>query len=90
MYQTNSYYPQSMRSAPYQQPTYDRMYYGGDPRWMKDNRPYYPETSYSNLEMRDRREGTSPISRKMYMESKEMHRDKDHQMKDIFKNLQKI
>lgn len=94
MYQTNSYYPQSMRSAPYQQPTYGRMYYGGDPRWMKDkmidNRPYYPETSYSNLEMRDRREGTSPISRKMYMESKEMHRDKDHQMKDLEKYLQEL
>lgn len=74
--------------------TYGRMYYGGDPRWMKDkmieNRPYYPETSYPNLEMRDRREGTSPISRKMYMESKEMHKDKEHQMKDLERYLQEL
>ena len=74
--------------------TYGRMYYGGDPRWMKDkmieNRPYYPETSYPNLEMRDRREGTSPISRKMYMESKEMHQPKTTQMRELEKYLQEL
>ena len=73
---------------------YGRMYYGGDPRWMKDkmidNSPYHPDTYYPTLEMRDRREGTSPISRKMYMESKEMHKDKEHQMKELEKYIQEL
>jgi hypothetical protein len=33
--------------------------------------------------MRDKREGRSPISRKTYMESKEMHKDSATQMKDL-------
>ena len=40
--------------------------------------------------MRDRREGTSPISRKMYMESKEMHKDKEYQMKELEKYIQEL
>ena len=33
--------------------------------------------------MRDMREGRSPMSRKTYMESKEMHQDKNVQMKEL-------
>ncbi len=40
-------------------------------------------TAYYPLEMRDYREGRSPMSRKMYMESKEMHHDKAKQMKEL-------
>ena len=35
------------------------------------------------IEMRDYREGRSPIARKMYMESKEMHQDPAAQMKEL-------
>ena len=44
----------------------------------------YTEMPYPYpLEMRDSREGRSPMSRKSYMESKEMHKDKAHQMKEL-------
>lgn len=42
------------------------------------------------MEMRDEREGRSPIRRKMYMESKEMHKDKETQMKELEKYLQEL
>lgn len=42
------------------------------------------------VEMRDEREGRSPIRRKMYMESKEMHKDKETQMKELEKYLQEL
>lgn len=40
--------------------------------------------------MRDSREGRSPQSRKMYMESKEMHKDKASQLKDLEKYAQEL
>lgn len=40
--------------------------------------------------MRDRREGKSPMSRKMYMESKEMHKDKASQMQELDKYAQEL
>ena len=50
--------------------------YGG--RDMRGQTEYvYP------IDMRDRREGRSPISRKTYIESKEMHQDKTVQMKEL-------
>lgn len=42
------------------------------------------------LTMRDSREGKSPMSRKMYMESKEMHKDKVTQMKELEKYMQEL
>lgn len=42
----------------------------------------YTEYMYP-IDMRDRREGRSPISRKTYIESKEMHQDKTVQMKEL-------
>lgn len=48
---------------------------------------------YSELEypmMRDSREGRSPMSRKSYMESKEMHQPKTTQMKELEKYLQEL
>lgn len=44
----------------------------------------YEEKMYSHpLEMRDSREGRSPMSRKSYMESKEMHKDKSAKIKEL-------
>ena len=49
--------------------------------------------NYSEYEypmMRDSREGRSPMSRKTYMESKEMHQPKTTQMKELEKYLQEL
>lgn len=40
--------------------------------------------------MRDRREGKSPMSRKMYMESKEMHKDKVTSLQELEKYAQEL
>jgi len=39
---------------------------------------------------RDAREGRSPMSRRQYMESKEMHLDKTQQLKDLEKYMQEL
>ena len=49
----------------------------------------YTEMEYP-VEWRDMREGRSPISRKMYMESKEMHKGKITQLKDLEKYVQEL
>lgn len=49
--------------------------------------------NYSEFEypmMRDKREGRSPVSRRTYMESKEMHQPKTTQMKELEKYLQEL
>lgn len=43
-----------------------------------------------SVDIRDRREGRSPHSRKMYMESKEMHHDKAKQMKELESYVQEL
>lgn len=40
--------------------------------------------------MRDSREGRSPMSRKNYMESKQMHKDKASQMQELEKYMQEL
>lgn len=40
--------------------------------------------------MRDRREGKSPMSRKMYMESKEMHKDKAASLQELERYAQEL
>lgn len=40
--------------------------------------------------MRDQREGRSPMSRKSYMESKEMHKDKTTQLQELEKYAQEL
>jgi hypothetical protein len=40
--------------------------------------------------MRDQREGRSPMSRKMYMESKEMRKDKVYQIQELEKYVQEL
>ena len=50
---------------------------------------YYTEREYP-LEMRDTREGRSPITRKSYMEAKEKHQDKATHMKELEKYMQDL
>lgn len=50
---------------------------------------YYSERDLP-LEFRDQREGRSPRSRRMYMESKEMHLGKEKQMKELEHYLQEL
>lgn len=74
----------------------ERMYYDGGMKRIGNDRMYYtgkmekyPTSQYSSYnnsyptEMRDYREGKSPITRRMYMESKELHHDKSKQMKEL-------
>ena len=42
------------------------------------------------VEFRDAREGRSPSSRRMYMESKELHHDKAKKMKELEKYMQEL
>ena len=48
----------------------------------------YTEIDYPM--MRDKREGRSPMSRRTYMEAKEMHQPKTTQMKELEKYLQEL
>lgn len=88
---------------PEMEPPY-RMYYGGNGRGnvgvpngdgtmssgarSGSSRGYY-EKEFP-LEMRDWREGRSPKQRRMYMESKEMHNDKNVQMKELETYMQEL
>jgi hypothetical protein len=74
----------------------DRMYYDGrDGDWNTSrprnghNSSSYPE-SMNITNYRDMREGSSPMYRKMYMESKEMHHDKAKQMQDLEVYIQEL
>ena len=49
----------------------------------------YEQTRYP-MEIRDYREGKSPMSRRGYMESKEMHKDKNTQMQELEKYMQEL
>ena len=71
-----------------------RMYYPGDnssdhtSMSSGNNTRSYMEWNYP-ME-RDRREGRSPMSRKTYIEAKEMHQPKTTQMKELEKYLQEL
>lgn len=51
---------------------------------------YYTEREMMPLEMRDEREGRSPMSRKMYMESKEMKKDNKTKVKELETYMQEL
>lgn len=86
-----TYYPEQYRDMDRDM---GRMYYdGGRTTYAQSggqgsggNRGYqeYP------MEMRDVREGRSPMSRKNYMEAKEMHHDKAVQMKELEAYLKEL
>lgn len=58
----------------------------GNSSGRRDGQNSYFEPMY----MRDMREGSSPMYRKMYMESKEMHHDKAKQMQDLEAYIQEL
>lgn len=57
---------------------------GGGSRGYEEKEYMYP------LDMRDSREGRSPISRKGYIEGKEMRHPKEKQMKELEKYMQEL
>lgn len=82
---------------------YGRMYYegpNGDFKgrypWKKRDRdedwesyPYYPERG-REIDIRDSREGRSPVTRRMYMESKQLHKDKTEKVKELEQYMQEL
>jgi hypothetical protein len=71
---------------------YGRMYYSSGSNEGGSNRGGSSSNSrqYTETYMRDPREGRSYNSRKMYMESKEMHKDKSSQLKELEKYMQEL
>lgn len=58
-------------------------------RYMDRDEEYEEERKYP-MEIRDAREGKSPISRKNYIESKELHQGVPAQMRELEKYLQEL
>ena len=69
---------------------YGKMYYDGNSVGAAGESKNYLEREYVPFEMRDSREGRSPISRKFYMESKEMHHDKTNKVQELEKYMQEL
>ena len=72
-----------------------RMYYNGNGMTSSSSngnssRQYHEREYPYPLEFRDRREGRSPMSRKMYMEAKEMKHGKEAQMKELENYMQEL
>lgn len=75
-----------------------RMYYPGrvieskDGSMNRGNSRYYTEKDWDMypINMRDSREGKSPLSRKSYMEAKELHQGKEIQIKELDKYIQEL
>lgn len=93
MYQESSqhYYPYYYRDMdrdfgklyyPYQNMN-DKEYLDGNAQSIGEGRNY-------PIDMRDAREGRSPMSRKTYMESKEMHKDTKAKMQDLENYMQEL
>ena len=76
------------------------MYYGGDANYYDRPYPMHKGNGYPHHEprdephlmeiMRDHREGKSPMSRKMYMESKELHKEKTVMLQELEKYAQEL
>ena len=64
-------------------------YYGENPEYMggNDRRNYYTERDYPQV--RDEREGRSPMRRRMYMEAKETHQSSAKKIKEFQKTQTK-
>lgn len=63
---------------------------GGSSSNSSGTRNYSEREMPWDVDMRDSREGRSPMSRKNYMESKEMHKDKASQMHELEKYVQEL
>ena len=69
-----------------------RIYNNDYEDWEDDDWDYmeYPESRTSRMPKHDEKEGRSPKQRKMYMESKEMHKGTPQQMKELEKYIQEL
>lgn len=80
-------------TEPYRRPHPSEVYRDDD-REMRKEKGARRDESYTErempFEMRDSREGRSPITRRNYMESKELHKDKNHKMKELEKYMQEL
>lgn len=95
-----SYYTRPDYYPDYSTP--DRIYYyGGNGNSNNGNSSYYSDNNMranggkmyldsNSMMTRDSREGRSPINRKMYMESKEMHKGTDAQMRELERYMQEL
>ena len=103
MYYPVMYYQDRPEYPPYRDEDWmkGRMYYdgrgnssGGNSGGTSSNgggtRNYTEREMPFGESMRDRREGRSPMSRKMYMESKEMHKDKATSLQELEKYAQEL
>ena len=102
MYYQERYLPIPMMNEMYQRDMdrndWGRMYYSGrvieskDGSMNRGNSRYYTEKDWDMypINMRDSREGKSPLSRKSYMEAKELHQGKEIQMKELDKYIQEL
>lgn len=83
------YYPSSaMNSRGYQEGPSHMGYRDGNAQSIGESRNY--PMNYTSMDMRDTREGRSPMSRKTYMESKEMHKDTKSKMQDLEHYMQEL
>ena len=100
---TNTYYYTERMVPPYYDYYRDvdrdhgRMYYDGNSSMPSSNSTSTSGSTTSNyserpypMMQRDSREGKSPISRRNYMETKQMHGDKGNQMHDLEQYLQEL
>ena len=102
MYYQERYLPIPMMNEMYQRDmdrnSYGRMYYpdrimnNRDESTNRGNSRYYTERDWDMypINTRDGREGRSPLSRKSYMEAKELHQGKEIQMKELDKYIQEL
>lgn len=69
---------------------YTPMYYGKDNSSSSSGNENNQHTGQEDSVMRDPREGRSHQTRKTYIESKQMHRDKASQLKELEKYMQEL
>ena len=67
-----------------------RKYYGGKKTHSAEPAGYHMGTHENREEWRSPHEGRSPLSRKAYMESKAMHKDKTMQLQELEKYAQEL
>ena len=61
---------------------------GGRRNYVEFPEPYYDREF--PMEIRDEREGRSPITRRTYMESKELHKDKNVKLKELDQYMKEL
>ena len=76
------YYP--YRKEPWKRPLREK-----DRERYDDNTIYYDEKELP-MELRDVREGRSPMTRRNYMEYKELHKDKDTKIRELDKYMKEL